>query len=290
VGATGLLGSQTAGLLLDAGKATRALVRPSAPVENRTALEQRGAEIALGDLKNPDSLASACRQVSVVVSSATAIMSQQPDDTLQAVDEDGQLALIEAAERARVEHFVFVSFPPTELDSPLERAKRKVEARLQSGSLSYTILRPVDFTEVWLSRFLGFDPVGGKVIIFGDGTRPVSWISVRDVARFAAAAADGRQFAGKVLSLGGPEPLSPLKVVDIFRELGVRDVAIDHVPEAALRDELASASDPRAKTFAASKLSTALGQIVDPGPALALLPGRLVTVRDYATEVLNHSN
>jgi uncharacterized protein YbjT (DUF2867 family) len=156
--------------------------------------------------------------------------------------------------------------------------------------MSYTILRPVDFSEVWLSKMVGFDPAGGKVVVFGDGTRPVSWISVRDVARFAAAAADGQGFAGKVLSLGGPEPLSPLKVVDIFRELGVRNIAVDHIPEAAIRDELASATDPRAKTFAALKLSTALGQVVDPGPALALVPGRLVTVRDYASDVLRSSN
>ena len=219
-------------------------------------------------MKNPESLASACRDVSVVVSSATAMMSQQPGDTLQAVDEDGQLSLIAAAERAGVEHFVFVSFPPTDLDSPLERAKRKVEKRLQSGSLSYTILQAVNFG-MWLSKMLGFDPVGGQVVIFGDGTRPVSWISVRDVARFAAAAADGRQFAGKVLPLGGPEPLSPLKVIDIFRELGVKNVLVQHVSESALRDELGLASNPRAKTFAASKLSTALGQVVDPGRSLS---------------------
>jgi NADH dehydrogenase len=184
---------------------------------------------------------------------------------------------------------VFVSFPPTELDSPLERAKRRVEAHLKEGSLSYTILRPVDFMEVWLSPMVGFNPAEGKVTVFGDGKRPVSWISVRDVARFVAAATEGPQFAGKVLPLGGPEPLSPLKVVDIFREVGGRDVQVDHVTDATLRQEMESASDPRSKTFAALKLSTALGQAVDPGPALALMPGRLVTVRDYATSVLNRS-
>ena len=51
-----------------------------------------------------------------------------------------------------------------------------------------TVLQPSCFMEVWLSPALGFDPVRGAAMICGTGQNRVSWISGRDVARFAVAA------------------------------------------------------------------------------------------------------
>lgn len=51
-----------------------------------------------------------------------------------------------------------------------------------------TVLQPSCFMEVWLSPALGFDPVRGAAMVCGTGQNRVSWISGRDVARFALAA------------------------------------------------------------------------------------------------------
>ncbi len=268
----------------------RALVRPSAEPAKRAALEALGAEIVAGDLKDSPSLDLACRGVTAIVSTASATLSRQPGDSILTVDHGGQLALIDAAERAQVNQFAYVSFPPRSLDYALQRAKRAVEARLRESRLSFTILQPVSFCEVWLSPRAGFDPMKGTVQIFGSGERPVSWISVHDVARFAAAAVDGGAFAGRVLPLGGPDALSPLDVVRMFEEMAARRVTVTHVSEEELERRFTQAPDPLAETYAAIMLAMARGLVVAAPPMVDMLPGRMTTVRDYIGQMLRVQN
>ncbi len=65
-------------------------------------------------------------------------MSRQEGDSIESVDRQGQLALIDAAAAAGVKRFILVSFPSVEVDFPLQSAKRAVEERLRrsfAGSL-----------------------------------------------------------------------------------------------------------------------------------------------------------
>lgn len=286
VGATGMLGMEVVRRLKCAGKAVRAVVRTGAPEDKRTAIENLGVASVAADLKDVATLELACRGVRCVVSTASAMLSRAEGDSLESVDEQGQLDLILAAERQGVERFVFVSFPPSNLDFGLQHAKRRIEERLRGGRLAYTVLQPTFFAEVWLSPAVGFDPVGGKVRIFGDGRGPVSWVSIRDVARFAAAATEGPAFSHKVIPLGGPDPLSPLQVLRIFEELGGPVCTPEFVPEAALMAQLAGATNPFEEGFAALMLTVSRGVALDARQAVQLLPGQLVTVRDYASRLL----
>jgi NADH dehydrogenase len=284
VGGTGLLGLEVARLLATSQRRVRALVRDSAAPAKRTSLQALGVEAFPGDLKDAALLVRACEGVGAIVATASATVSRQPADSIETVDGTGYQNLIEAAERAGVRHFVFVSFAPVQVDFALQRAKRATEARLKSSKLTYTILQPWDFTEVWLSPALGFDPVHGTARVFGSGENPVSWISLFDVARFAAHAVDGAQFVGKVVVLGGPDPLSPLQVVRMFEELGHPKVAVENVPEAALEAQLKAAGNAVEEAYAALMLATARGLVLDPQPALDLLPGQLRTVREYVRQ------
>ena len=110
-------------------------------------------------------------------------------DSIESVDQEGQLSLVDAARKAGVEHFVFVSFRDNpRIQFPLGLAKRAVERALKASGMAYTILQASYFMEVWLTPALGFDAGNRNVRIYGDGSRPISWISYRDVARAAAAA------------------------------------------------------------------------------------------------------
>lgn len=284
-GATGLLGFEIVRMLRDAGYAVRAMVRKTSNPARRAALEARGAEVVEADVKDRASLESACRGVAHVVSTVTSTMSRAEGDSLARVDAAGQISLIDVGEAFGVQNFVFVSLPPSEIRFSLQSAKRKVEERLAASSMSFTVLQPAYFSEIWLSPAFGFDPRGGKVRVCGSGEQPISWISVHDVARFAVAAVEGR-LAGKVLQLGGPDPLSPLDVVRIFEELGCRGVAIEHVPEAVIQAQLANAANELEETTAAVMLIAARGCVIDSRAALELVPGRLATVREYATRVM----
>ena len=157
VGATGILGGEVCRLLRERSRPVRALVRATSDPEKAARLQTSGCEVVRGDLKDRASLERACAAVDTVVSTASSTLSRQEGDSIESVDRLGQLALIEAAEAAGVRHFVLVSFGSVDLEFPLQSAKRAAEDRLRRSAMTYTILQPSFFTDVWLSPALGFD-------------------------------------------------------------------------------------------------------------------------------------
>ena len=98
---------------------------------------------------------------------------------------------MDAAVANGVERYVFISIAGTlDLECALQSAKRAVERALRESGMTYTILRPSFFIEVWLSPALGFDVEQGTARIFGTGDQRMRWISLADVARFAVACID----------------------------------------------------------------------------------------------------
>lgn len=248
-------------------------------------LKSHGIELAEGDLKNRSSLDAACIGVQTVVSTASSTLSHQPGDTIETVDRDGELNLVEAAKATAVRHFIFVSFPPFAEDFPLNRAKRAVEERLKESGMAYTILWPTFFEEVWLSPALGFDAANAMARIYGSGENKIRWISYRDVAAFAAASVDNAAARNKTIQLGGPEALSPLEAIRIFEQETHRDFAVEHVPEDALSAQKAAATDSLSASFAGLMLSYARGDTIDMMECRTLFPSivaDLKSMRDYA--------
>ena len=282
VGATGLLGSEICRRLTQRGNPVRALVRQTSNHDRVAHLESLGAELVRADLKNRPSLDAACRGASAVISTASSTMSRQEGDSIESVDRQGQLALVDAAAAAGVQRFILVSFPSVASDFPLQSAKRAVEERLRKSGMTYTILRPSFFTEVWLSPALGFDAANAKAQIYGAGQNQISWISFQDVARFAVAALKNPRANNAVIELGGPEPLSPLEVVRLAEQVTRKRFAVQHVPEEALRVQHATATDPLQQSFAALMLYYACGDVIDMQATLRAFPGQhLRSVRAY---------
>lgn len=287
VGATGTLGGEICSRLAGAGKPVRGLVRSSSDPEKTAALQEQGVEIATGDLTDPASLDAACRGVTTVYSTATAIQSRQEGNTLDRVDREGQGNLVEAARKARVRRFVFISFrEKREFDFPLQAAKRATAESLKKSGIPYTIVEASLFMEVWLSSHLSFDAKNARARIFGAGEKKISWVSYRDVAALAIAAAESPAGENRVVEVGGPEALSPLEVVRIFEERAGKKFDVEHVPEDALLTMKANAKNPIEETFAGLQLVYARGFEVDMRPTLSLFPVRLTSVREYADRVL----
>lgn len=287
VGATGLLGPEICQRLASVGQQVRALIRPTADAGKRAALVRLGVELVEGDLKDAASLERACAGVQAVISTASSTLSRQTGDSIETVDQIGQLALVEAARQAGVERFVFVSFRDNpRIQFPLTLAKRAVEQALKASGMSYTILQASYFMEVWLTPALGFDAANGKVRLYGDGSRPISWISYRDVARAAAdAIADGTA-RNMVVELGGPQALSPSEVVRMFEAAGAGEIATESVPESALEAQMSAATDSLQKSFAGLMLQCAAGDAIDTTTSRRLFPFQMTSVRDYITAQL----
>ncbi|HEV2194356.1 MAG TPA: NmrA family NAD(P)-binding protein [Candidatus Acidoferrum sp.] len=271
VGATGLVGQQIALGLRHQGRSVRGLARGGTRHAKAASLMAAGIEIVDADLTKPETLPAACNGVETVLCTATS-MPHGKDDGLRRVDHDGTLALIDCAERAGVQHFVYTSYSGNiREDSPLETAKRDCEKRLLSSKMRATILRPSYFMEMWLSLALGFDPANGRARIYGSGEAKVSYISFHDVVAFALAVGANPSHPSAFLEMGGPEPLSQLDAVAAFeRSLG-RKCELENVPLAALEEQHRSA-DPLQKTFAALMIGYAKGDAI---------PGSLETARQY---------
>ncbi|HEX2191302.1 MAG TPA: SDR family oxidoreductase [Longimicrobiaceae bacterium] len=286
-GSTGFLGREICRRLTARGHAVRGLVRATSDPAAVAQLRGWGVETVEGDLKDRASLDRACRGVEAVVSTATTTRTRQEGDSIGSADQDGQLALVDAAREAGAERFVFVSFSgQVGLDDPLTRAKRAVEERVRQSGMTYTILRPSCFMEVWLSPALGFDYPSARATLYGGGDAPLSWISLGDVAEFAVAALENPAARNATLELGGPEALSPREVVRVFEEAGGRDFEVQTVPEEALRARYDAATDPMERAFTALMLSVARGDPIPMEETLRTYPVRLRSVREYAREVL----
>ncbi|MGB5132907.1 MAG: SDR family oxidoreductase [Steroidobacteraceae bacterium] len=282
VGATGMLGGEICRILAEKRTPVRALVRESSNPERVAQLAGLGVEIVRGDLKDRASLAAACRSVNAVISTASSTISRQQDDSIESVDQQGQLNLIEAAEETSVQQFILVSFPGGPVDFPLQSAKRAAEARLQRGRMTYTILQPTCFMEVWLSPALGFDPVHAMARICGSGNNKISWISFLDVARFAVAALGNPRARNAVIKLGGPDALSSLEVVRLAEQVVGRGIAVQHVPEEVLRAQLGAAADSLQKSFAGLMLYCAGGDVIEMADTLRAFPiGKMKSVREH---------
>ena len=287
VGATGMLGGQIVHRLVRSGKPVKALVRTTAAPAAVEDLKALGIEVVEGDLRDPASLTRACQGVATVISTATAISGHQPGDSISEIDLGGQRNLVDAAGASGVRHLIYTSFSGNlRTPEPLGDSKRAVERYLMDSQVVYTILRPTYFMEGWLSPFLGFDYPNAQARIYGSGRNPISWISLQDVAEFAARCVDNPDARAKVLELGGPEPLSPLAVVCIFEESGGRPFTVEHVPEDVLSAQLEQADNDVSKSVIGLMLDYAHGDAKDMTEVLGAFPIRLTAVRDYATRVL----
>jgi len=147
-------------------------------------------------------------------------------------------------------------------------------------------LRPSYFMESWLSPALGFDPVAGRVRIYGTGEAKISYISAVDVAKFAVVAATKKLDRQTTLEIGGPEALSQLDAVRIFENALHKKIALDYVPQAAIEEQHRTAVEPLQKSFAALTLAITQGDEVPGASDLAKEYGiDLRSVADYAASI-----
>jgi uncharacterized protein YbjT (DUF2867 family) len=289
VGATGMVGSEICRLLSAEGKGVRALVRATSDPGKVSTLQAMGTETVLGDLRDPVSLAAACKGADAVISTVSSMpFSYVPgENDIQMTDLQGEMNLIDAAKAAGVKHFVFTSFSGNiDHDFPLRNAKRAVEQYLRESGMKYTILRPSFFTEVWLSPAVGFDAANAKATIYGDGSNPISFISTGDVAQFAVASLENPAAANATLELGGPAALTPREVVKIFEAVQGRAFEVQHVPTEALAAQQAAAEDPMMQSFSALMRTYAAGDPIEMSKVLQVFPLELKRVQEYAAQAV----
>jgi len=286
IGATGFLGMEICRQLTAAHKNVTGLVRKTSAEEKVNALKQLGIQLIEGDLKDRSSIKKALQGITTIISTASSTFSRQDGDSIQTVDNEGQANLADEAISAGIQHYIYISFPSMQGEFPLQDAKRRVEKKLVSSNMTYTILQPTFFAEAWLSPAVGFDYPNAKATIYGEGKNKISWITIQDVAAFAVASVGNAEVKNKIIELGGPEALSPLEVVSLFEKTGGKKFELQHVPVEALQAQKNAAPDDLSKTFASLMLNYAVGQEITMEHTLKAFPVKLNSVSEYAKRVM----
>ncbi|MFC4358969.1 SDR family oxidoreductase [Halobium salinum] len=262
VGATGQLGSAVVRKLALEDLPVRAFVRPDSRYDHLTRFD--GVEVVYGDLRDPTSVERALDGVSAVVATATAVLPR-PGDSLARVDDAGYRSLVDAAERAGVDRFVFVSLPPSPLDDRLAHLgyKRRTERRLRESDLNYTVVRTAPLMEMWLALVGSSVPLRGAqsptlrrssralrlyrgltgslverrgiALVPGSVDTRHAFVAVDDVATFLVRCLDHPLATRATLHFGGPEAVSWDDVTETFGRVLDRPVRAVSIPDLALR-------------------------------------------------------
>jgi uncharacterized protein YbjT (DUF2867 family) len=288
VGATGVLGKETAKQLLAAGHNVRAMTRDP---QKGAALREMGAEVVQGDLIDPASLNRACQGVDAVLAAAHQLMGAGKYAS-QAVDDAGHRSLIDAAKAAGVKHFVYTSAQRASADHPTDffRTKVKVEAYLKASGLSYTILRPPAFMEWHVHNLLGATILTtGKTTIYGAGDNLVNFMAGADVARFAVIALTDPRLKNRTLDIGGPDNLSKNQVVQLYEKYSGQTAKVAHVPTGAMKvmgPILRPVQPVISRLMAFSVWADTTDQRFDPAAMLNEFPTTLTHVDDFVRGVV----
>ena len=143
--------------------------------------------------------------VSVVVSAVTGFPTQRPAD----VDRDGNVALIDAAERAGAD-VVLVSVLGASAESPMElfRMKHAAEEHLRRSQSPWTIIQSDAFEETWVEILEQTAGRRRRPLVFGRGDNPFAWVSVKTVAAEVVRAATDPSLRGCTREVRGPGQLT----------------------------------------------------------------------------------
>jgi uncharacterized protein YbjT (DUF2867 family) len=216
VGGTGMLGGQVVAELLSRGKPVRAVVRPAS---DATHLQQAGAEIARGDMMDPESLLRAMDGADAVVTSAAGYTRHTKTDTDE-IDKIGNSNLAEAASRAGVRRFVLTSILTCDQTPQIPHFwhKKLAEDRLQELGVPFVALRPGAFLDM-ITR-MGGDPFAQRRLMwFGDPTVPLTFVLTPDLAGYLADAVEAPGVDGERIDIGWDRPVSMYEIAQISGRL-----------------------------------------------------------------------
>ena len=235
-GGTGMVGSAIAKELLRRGEKVAVMGRDADKIRKRLGTE---VEVRVGDVREPDTLAAAMAGIDVVVNAVqfpgSPIENRGKGYTFEEVDLKGTRHQVDAAKKAGVRRFVYISGVGAAKDAAKHwfRYKWEAENYLQNSGLEWVIVRPTWVfgpEDVSLNRFLGFGKFLPVIPMFGDGKQDMQPVFVDDVGRVAADAATKAEAANMLFEIGGPDRMSMNDVVKTALEVQGKKRPLFHQP------------------------------------------------------------
>lgn len=204
IGGTGRVGTAVARLLLERGVTARVLTRNQTVGSSVPA----GAEVAIGNLLDPDSVRTALKAVDKVF----LLNAVAGDDLTQA------LLAFNLVREHGVEHLTYLSIYKVDQfpDVPHFGAKIPVEAALRASKVPFTILRAASFFQ---------NDLGLKAALIDSGIYPtpigtagIGMVDTRDVAEAAAITLTTGGYEGTTHNLVSAVPVSGPRAAALWTE------------------------------------------------------------------------
>jgi len=220
-GASGTVGKAVLQEVAKSGAKHRAMYRSAEDAAKALA----GTETVVGDFARPQTLANALRNIESVF----LVCSPIPD----LVQLEGNM--IDASLAAGVKHIVLNSaMGAGDYAKSFPSWHRKVEDRLKSSGVSYTVLRPNSFHQNVLTYYA--PSIRAQGVFYGSvGNARTSFLDVRDIAAVAAKALSGGAHSGKTYELNGPQALTYSELAAKIANHAGRPVQYVDIPAEAQR-------------------------------------------------------
>jgi len=222
-GATGYLGRFVVQEFKNRGYFVRALARSGKKLDD---LRDSIDEIVEAEITRPETLEHACDDIEAVFSSI-GITRQKDGLTFKDVDYQGNKNLLDAAIRAGVRKFIYVSV----FDGPRLRHLDIVDAHeafvdeLKASGINYALLRPTGYFSD-MGEFFEMARKG-RVWLIGSGANRVNPIHGADLA---AACVDAMEGNVTEIDVGGPQTMTWNEVAALAFNILQKPANISHVP------------------------------------------------------------
>ncbi|MFC4014228.1 NmrA family NAD(P)-binding protein [Nonomuraea purpurea] len=286
VGATGSLGGQVVDELLKRGKNVRALVRPATDAGT---LQNRGVEIARGDMLDLGSLVAAMTGADAVITTAAGYT--RGGKNAHAIDTLGNANLAEAAARAGVRRFVLTSILTSDQTPGVTHFwhKKLAEDKLELLGVPFVALRPGAFLDQ-IATMGGNALDKGRLMWMGKTSVPLTFVLTSDLAAYLAAAVDADVKRGERIDIGWDRPVSVREVAALLGHAAGKTIKVRAVPSAITRGAgaLAGSLLPMVKDMAAMSGWFDSGRYVADTRRQAQLFGPVPTAEDAITQLTTH--
>jgi NADH dehydrogenase len=214
-GGAGFVGNNVIAKLVEQNTPVRAMVRAGSGDKVRMRLGKFGdrVEVVEGDVRDRKGLPRLMRDVSAVIHTV-AVSMEKGDATYDEVNFQGTINVVDAAEDAGVQRFIFISQNGADASLPYKflASKGKAQDYVHNSRLAATSLRPSaifgpqdEFFNTF-ARLLRLTPLVFPLV--GGGKAEFQPVSVYDVAEAAVRSLSDNSTIGKALDLGGPEALT----------------------------------------------------------------------------------